>query len=111
MKSPWTDSSLDDSFDIFYDESVEISDPKGTKKTTLKVAPFTYSTGETFSDDTLDTERKDMTFVFRRKDWPFLKDVKRGWTIKRVDGKTFSVSDVLTDEQDAFGIVVTAKGA
>lgn len=95
LANPWKDS--DNAFDAFFDETVIVSSPSGDNKTTLPVAPFTCSTGDPLSEDMMDTERLDMSFVFRRTDFPRIKTLTRGWKIERPGGKTYVVSRVVTD--------------
>lgn len=95
MTNPWKDS--DNAFDAFFDESIVVTSPDGKTRLTLPVAPFTNNTGDPLSEDMMDTERLDMSFVFRRKDFPRIKTLTRGWKIERPGGKTYVVSRVVTD--------------
>lgn len=59
---------------------------------------FVDGMGDPVSDDMLDTEREDVTFVFAKKDWPFVKTLKRGATIRRGDvGTEYAVSESKLD--------------
>ena len=78
------------------------------KRTSLQAAIFTDGMADPMSDDMLDTEREDVTFVFAKKDWPFVQTLKRGATVTRCcTNKTYAISDVKLDE--CFGWCVTAR--
>ena len=94
--SPWKD--FDEAFEPMFDESVSVKTKDG-KKTTLRVSVFTDGTADPLMDDALDTEREDITFVFARRDWPFVQKLVRGDTIERAEfnGLTYKVSEALLD--------------
>ena len=96
MKSPWKDN--DCAFAPMFDETVAFITPD-SKKTSMRAAVFTDGMGDPVSDDMLDTEREDLTFVFCKKDWPFVKNVKRGTTLVRCNynGLEYAVSEAKLD--------------
>lgn len=106
MHNPWKD--IDDrAFVPMFDENVAIKTHDGNK-TTLKAAIFVDGMADPLTDDMMDTEREDMTFVFAKKDWAFVKTLKRGATITRCsDRKQYSISDVKLD--NCFGWCITAR--
>lgn len=107
MNSPF--KNIHGAFEVFYDEDAVITTSDGTR-TSFKVCVFTDGTADPLSDDMLDSEREDMTFIFKRKDWPFVKKLTRGATIKRLcDAKEYSVSDVKFDH--ALGWMIAAREA
>lgn len=95
MTSPWM--IYDGAFCPMFDEDVAVVTHDG-RKTSLKAALFTDGMGDPVSDDMLDTEREDVTFVFAKKDWPFVKTLKRGATIRCGDvGTEYAVSESKLD--------------
>lgn len=105
MKSPWKDIA-DGAYMPMFDETVAIA--QGGKQTSLKAAVFTDGMGDPVSNDMLDTEREDMTFVFAKKDWPFISTLKRGAKVERCScGKTYVVSEATLDE--CLGWVIKAR--
>lgn len=90
-----------------FDEHVSIETPDG-KKTTFEVAVFTDGIADPLTDDMMDTDREDVTFVFKKQDWPFVKTLKRGAVVTRCScDKSYSVSEAKLD--NCFGWVVTAR--
>ena len=51
-------------FDIFFDEQATITTTDG-KRTSFNVCVFTDGTADTFTDDMMESDRTDMTFVFK----------------------------------------------
>ena len=62
MKSPF--SNMQGAFDIFFDEQATITTTDG-KRTSFNVCVFTDGTADTFTDDMMESDRTDMTFVFK----------------------------------------------
>lgn len=106
MKNPWKE--IDDrAYGPMFDEKVAIKTPDGNN-TTLKAAIFVDGMADPMSDDMMDTEREDVTFVFASKDWAFVKTLKRGASISRCsNNKTYSISEAKLD--NCFGWCVTAR--
>lgn len=106
MCNPWKDIS-DGAYAPMFAEKVAITTIDG-KRTTLKAAVFTDGMGDPVSDDMLDTEREDMTFVFAKKDWPFISTLKRGAQVERCFcSKDYAVSEAKLDE--CLGWVIKAR--
>ena len=106
MKSPWKDIS-DSAFEPMFDEYVSIKTPDG-KSTSLVVSMFTDGMSDTLTEDMMDTNREDVTFVFKKQDWPFVQTLKRGAVVIRCScDKSYSVSEAKLD--NCFGWVVTAR--
>lgn len=106
MKNPWKDIS-DAAFAPMFDEKAAVKTPDG-KATSFEVAVFTDGTADPLADDMMDTDREDVTFAFKRKDWPFVQTLKRGAIVTRCGcGKTYSVSEAKLD--NCLGWVVTAR--
>lgn len=106
MKNPWKDIS-DAAFMPMFDEHASVKTPDG-KETTFEVAVFVDGMADPMSDDMIDTDREDVTFVFKRQDWPFVKKLTRGATITRcVNDKIYAVSEAKLD--NCFGWCVTAR--
>ena len=69
MKSPWKNN--DDAFEPMFDEHASIITPDG-KRTTFEVAVFVDGMADPLADDMMDTDREDVTFMFKQKDWAFV---------------------------------------
>lgn len=111
MTSPW---NIDDrAFAPMYDTAVIISCTRDGKEISQTVRCFVSSdvTGEPIADEMLDTDRKDLNFSFARRDWAFLKMVRRGDKVKRqglLGEAVYTVQDVIED--DVLGIVIKGRG-
>ena len=106
MKNPWKDIS-DAAFIPMFDEHASVKTPDG-KETTFEVAVFVDGMADPMSDDMMDTDREDVTFVFKRKDWPFVQKLTRGATITRcVNDKIYAVSEAKLD--NCLGWVIKAR--
>lgn len=106
MQSPWKDIA-DGAFAPMFDETIAVITSDG-KNTSLKAAMFTDGMGDPVSDDMFDTEREDITFVFAKKDWPFVATLKRGAKIQRCKvGIEYAVSEVKLD--NCLGWVIKAR--
>lgn len=111
MKSPWDIN--DRAFDPMYDAPVVISCVRDGNEIAQTVRCFVSSdvTGEPIADEMLDTDRKDLNFSFARKDWAFLKMVRRGDKVKRqglLGEAVYTVQNVVDD--DVLGIVIKGRG-
>lgn len=105
MKSPWKNN--DDAFEPMFDEHASIITPDG-KRTTFEVAVFVDGMADPLNDDMMDTEREDVTFMFKQKDWPFVQTLTRGASIIRCSSsKEYVVSEAKLD--NCFGWVVVAR--
>ena len=105
MKSPF--ENIDRAFCPFFDESITIKTKDGTTGI-FEVSCFVDGTADPLTDDMIDTEREDITFLFRKSDWSFVKNLQRGASIHRVaNGKKYAVSQAKLD--NALGWVVTAR--
>lgn len=107
MESIFNDNT-ERAFMPFNDFAITITTKTGNRET-LKVSLFDDIEGEPLSDEvSMDTERKDLQIIARRKDWGFVKTVKRGDTIEvPPDKKKYSVSSVENDF--ALGIIIKAR--
>jgi len=105
MNSPF--QNTDGAFEVFYDEEVVVSLKDGSKQT-LTVSIFDIVEGDVLMDEgSMDTTRTDIRLTARKKDWCFLKSLKRGDILEcRCRGK-YTVSEVKNDPY--FGIVITAR--
>lgn len=94
-KSPWKET--DKAFEQMFDESVVLT--HGSKTNTIKAAVFTDMTGDSITDDNMDTDREDIYLVCGRKDWPFVQKLKRGDKVTRTDynGLEYKVTSVKND--------------
>ena len=107
MKSPF--EKIDRAFAPFYDETITIESKDGSSGTFLCCC-FTDGTSDPLTDDMMETDREDMTFVFMKGDLAFVKKLQRGATIQRMsNSKKYSVSESKLD--NALGWVVTAREA
>lgn len=105
MKSPF--EKIDGAFCPFFDETITIESKDGSSGTFLCCC-FTDGTADPLTDDMMETDREDMTFVFMKGDWAFVKKLQRGSTIQRMsNSKKYSVSEAKLD--NALGWVVTAR--
>lgn len=96
MKSPFQDIG-EGAYAPFFDDTVSITTKSG-ESGTFDVSVFQDGIADTLSDDMMDTEREDLTFVFSIKDWPFVKNLKRGDTIQRfATEKTYVISEAKRD--------------
>lgn len=106
MKSPWKDIDIR-AYEPMFDEHASIKTPDG-KTTTFEVAVFTDGIGDPLTDDMMDTEREDVTFVFKKADWSFVKNLTRGTIVTRCSyDKEYAISEAKLD--NCFGWVVTAR--
>ena len=105
MKSPFTD--IDGAFMPFFDEEIVVTTNDG-RTMMLSASIFTDGTSDPLTDGMMETEREDMTFLFRKCDWAFVKTLKRGDEIQRnANSKKYSVSEAKLD--NALGWVVSAR--
>ena len=105
MKSPFY--NIDCAFAPFFDDAITIKTPDG-KSGTFSACLFTDGTSDPLTDDMMETNREDITFVFRNKDWPFVKNLQRGAIVRRlVNNKEYSVSEAKYD--NALGWIVAAR--
>lgn len=105
MTTPFT--NVEDAFDVFFNETIAVKTPDG-KSTPLRAAVFTDGMGDPLTDDMMDSQREEITFVFLKDDWPFVKTLKRGATITRcLIDKTYAVSEAKLD--NCLGWCVTAR--
>ena len=110
MRSPW---DIDDkAFEPMFDEPVIISCTRDGQEIQQTVKCFVSSdmTGEPIADEMLDTYRKDLNFSFARRDWAYLKTIRRGDKVTRqglMGTMDYTVQDVIED--DVLGIVVKAR--
>ena len=106
MKSPWKDIDIR-AYEPMFDEHASIETPDG-KTTTFEVAVFTDGIADPLTDDMMDTDREDVTFVFKKNDWPFVKNLTRGTIVTRCEyNKEYAISEAKLD--NCFGWVVTAR--
>lgn len=106
MTSPFL--HIDKAFAPFFTEKISVKTNDGKRTSVLNVSVFTDGTSDPLTTDMMETEREDMTFVFNKKDWPFVKELQRGATIRRMmNSKEYSVSEAKFDE--ALGWIVTAR--
>lgn len=96
MNNPWKDNEK--AFAPMFGETLEVETQDG-KRTSIQAAVFTDGTGDPFSEDMLETDREDVTMVFMKKDWPFVRRLKRGDVVRRLDfnGVSYSVSEAKLD--------------
>ena len=109
MRSPW---NIDDrAFEPMYDESVIIRHKDGgkTDEQTIKCIVYSDSTGEPLSGDAMDTDREEINISCRKKDWAFVKSLKRGDKVIRTatNGKTYAVREAKYDA--VMGWVLAAR--
>ena len=103
--SPWDE--IDSAFSPMFDEAVSIRTPDG-KRTTCRVAIFSDGISEPLTDEAMDTDREDLTFVFCKTDWPFVRELSRGAIITRTAfGKEYAVAESKLD--NLLGWVVIAR--
>lgn len=107
MKRLFNDDT-DKAFMPFYDFAVTITTKEG-KRQTLKVSLFDDIEGEPLSQElSMETERKDIQIVARRRDWSFLQTIRRGDTVEVPPmKKKYSISSVENDF--AMGIIIKAR--
>lgn len=106
MKSPWKEIDIR-AYAPMFDEYASIKTPDG-KTTTFEVAVFTDGIADPLTDDMMDTDREDVTFVFKKKDWPFVKNLTRGTIVTRCTyDKQYAISEAKLD--NCFGWCVTAR--
>lgn len=105
MKSPF--ERIDCAFEPFFDETITIQTQDGSSGTFICCC-FTDGTSDPLTDDMMETDREDMTFVFKKRDWAFVKNLQRGAMLQRMsNSKKYSVSEAKLD--NALGWVVTAR--
>ena len=106
MKKFFADS--EEAFAPFYDESV-IATTKEGEVQTLTVSVFDDIEGEPLMDEgSMETNRKDIQFNARQKDWYFIQKLKRGDEIEWM-GKKYKVEVARNDP--ALGVIVKAREA
>ena len=105
MKSPF--DNIDTAFDPMYDEDIWVQRKDG-QQTTLQAAVFTDNTALPISDEMMDTDCEQINVLVRKCDWPFIKALVRGDTLKR-DGRKYTVQEVVTD--GAMGLIVKARSS
>ena len=110
MTSPW---DIDDkAFEPMYDEPLLIRHTEDGKTVdqTIKCIVYSDATGDAISADALDTEREDINISCRKRDWAFVKSLRRGDKVARptTNGKTYAVQDVKYDA--VMGWVIAARG-
>lgn len=106
MNSPFTGTHA--AFEVFYDETVSITTKDG-KRDTFPVAVFTDGYSDPLDDSMMETDRTDVRFIFKRRDWSFIQKVERGAEIIRFteNRKKYVVSEVKYDS--ALGWIITAR--
>lgn len=110
MKNPW--ENIDKAFQPMFNEPVKVISKRDSKtvEQTVVCCVFSSSTGEPLTDDSLETDRVDLDFVFKRQDWKFINTLKRGDKIQRVGlfkKPEYVVMTVVED--DVMGLVVKAR--
>lgn len=75
MKSPFYGNEK--AFDPFYEEDA-IVELKGGQKQTVKVLVMTDNTADPTVEEMLDTDEESIAVTFRKQDWAYLADIKRG---------------------------------
>ena len=110
MKSPW--ENIDKAFEPMFQEPVLVTCKRNNKtiEQTILCSVFSSTTGEPLVDDSLETDRVDLDFVFKRQDWKFINTLKRGDSIQRVGlfkKPEYAVMSVVED--DVMGLVVKAR--
>ena len=100
MKDPWTIDNP--AFEPMYNEPVVIRHKDGnrTVEQTVSVAVFSAMTGDTISNDAIDTDREEISIAFKRHDWPFVQSLMRGDEIIRTatNGKRYKIAEAKYDE-------------
>lgn len=105
MNSPFT--GIQGAFEVFFDEQATVTTTDG-KRTTFEVCVFTDGTADPLTDDMMESDRVDVSFVFKKKDWAFVQKLTRGATIRRLrSNKDYSVSEAKYDT--ALGWIVNSR--
>ena len=96
-------------FGPMFDETVSVLSVRDgvSRRVALAVSVFSEGTAEPISDGLVDTEMESVSFVAREADWPFVKSLRRGDSITRMDGTAWQVLSVRRDE--IVGFIITAR--
>lgn len=107
MKSPWTGNEK--AFDPMFDESVTIHGNRdGVEfRQTIATSIFQDITGDSLTEDTIDTDREDVNAVCRQEDYAFVHSLRRGDFLERGSGKKYKVKEIKNDS--IMGLVITAR--
>jgi len=107
MRSPF--DNMEGAFEPFFAEKVSVTTKDG-ETAMLNAAVFTCGQSDPIQDaDMLDTEREDITFLFRSSDWPFVQKLTRGAKARVVSTcEEYAVMDARLDAH--MGCCVTARG-
>ena len=103
--SPFED--IDAAFDPMFDEDIWIRRKDG-QQTTVQAAVFVDNTALPVSEDMMDSDCELINVLVRKCDWPFVKSLVRGDTLKR-DGKKYTVQEVVSD--GAMGLQIKARSS
>ncbi len=104
MCSPF--DNIDGAFEPFYTDDV-IIETTGGKRQTLACVVFDSALDEAITDESMDTDRAFLDFVFPRRDWDFAKLLRRGDSVTWREMK-LKVQSV--DDDSAMGVIVHARG-
>ena len=104
------DSPFDNTFpafEPFFDEVVVIT--HADKPQSIPVCIFADGIGDALAEDSVDTDREDITLIFRREDWAYVQTLQRGDILKRTvtNGKSYTVQSSKYDS--AMGWCVSAR--
>lgn len=110
MRSPWEET--DKAFEPMHTETVVfVCKRKGDAdmRQAVDVAVFADGTGDVLSEGQMDTDRQDILVSCKRKDWSYVRSIRRGDIIKRVNFgfRQYAVQSV--DEDDVMGFVIRAR--
>ena len=108
MKNPWNNNEK--AFAPMFTESIQITGKRDTHtpNETLDCVIFSDTTGDPLSDQSINTEREDITISVSPSDWGYVQKIKRGDTIFRpFNGKKYKVSEVKNDI--AIGWIIKAR--
>lgn len=105
MTNPFSDTEK--AFRPFFGEAV-VARLKSGEAQTITAVVFDDIEGDPLSDQSLDTERRDIVVLCRAEDWLFVRKLKRGDRIERPDAcLKYAVSQVRNDADQ--GIVIKAR--
>ena len=110
MKEPWCD--IDKAFEPMQNETVLFvckREKDADMRQAVEVTVFTDGTGYSLSEDQISTDREDILVGFKRKDWPYVRTMRRGDILKRckLGFKEYAIQSV--EEDEVMGLVIKAR--
>ena len=108
MKSAW--KNIEPAFEPMFDEEISISGKRTDVdiNTSLKCIVFSDMTGEAFSDNSVNTEREDITISVQPDSFGYVQKLKRGDSIFRsFNNKQYKIQEVKNDV--ALGWIIKAR--